>query len=112
VVGVSQTPPYRQAATQSGGYAVTESSKFKLTQGESQDESSSTKGSKKRYSCTIENCTKSFYQKTHLDIHERAHTGVKPYVSKTFCKFSSVTDVKYSPARSRAVAEASHNLET
>jgi uncharacterized Zn-finger protein len=46
------------------------------------DESSSTKGSKKRYSCTIENCTKSFYQKTHLDIHERAHTGVKPYPCK------------------------------
>lgn len=26
-------------------------------------------------------CNKSFYQKTHLDIHVRAHTGDKPFVS-------------------------------
>ncbi|KAH8758810.1 hypothetical protein BGZ57DRAFT_771046 [Hyaloscypha finlandica] len=36
----------------------------------------------KRYRCTIGTCTKSFGQKTHLDIHERAHTGVKPYPCK------------------------------
>ncbi|KAK0100975.1 hypothetical protein ONS96_006207 [Cadophora gregata f. sp. sojae] len=46
------------------------------------EESSSPKNSKKRYQCTIANCNKSFYQKTHLDIHERAHTGVKPYACK------------------------------
>jgi hypothetical protein len=46
------------------------------------DDAGSAKGGKKRYQCTIENCTKSFYQKTHLDIHERAHTGVKPYPCK------------------------------
>ncbi|KAE8450124.1 hypothetical protein EG329_006905 [Mollisiaceae sp. DMI_Dod_QoI] len=79
VVGASQTPPYRQAASQGGGY---EESKFKLTQGTLQDDANSQKGGKKRYQCTIENCTKSFYQKTHLDIHERAHTGVKPYPCK------------------------------
>ncbi|KAF2012505.1 hypothetical protein BU24DRAFT_464893 [Aaosphaeria arxii CBS 175.79] len=37
---------------------------------------------KKRYLCTIENCGKSFYQKTHLEIHTRAHTGVKPFLCK------------------------------
>jgi hypothetical protein len=36
---------------------------------------------KKRYECSIKGCDKSFYQKTHLEIHARAHTGVKPYVS-------------------------------
>lgn len=36
---------------------------------------------RKRYQCTIEDCNKSFYQKTHLEIHTRAHTGVKPFVS-------------------------------
>ncbi|MBV33942.1 MAG: hypothetical protein CMP47_00490 [Rickettsiales bacterium] len=46
------------------------------------ENSSSPKNSKKRYQCTIANCSKSFYQKTHLDIHERAHTGVKPYPCK------------------------------
>jgi hypothetical protein len=81
VVGVSRTPPYVQASSQVGAYASGESSQFKLTQKDLQEEASSPKGGKKRYQCTIENCTKSFYQKTHLDIHERAHTGVKPYVS-------------------------------
>jgi hypothetical protein len=40
------------------------------------------RSNKKRYICTIDNCLKSFYQKTHLDIHERSHTGDKPYVSR------------------------------
>lgn len=43
------------------------------------DGASRSKDDKKRYVCTIENCSKSFYQKTHLDIHERSHTGDKPY---------------------------------
>lgn len=37
---------------------------------------------KKRYQCSMSDCHKSFYQKTHLEIHMRAHTGVKPFVSK------------------------------
>ena len=37
--------------------------------------------SRKRYQCTIPNCNKYFYQKTHLEIHTRAHTGIKPFVS-------------------------------
>ena len=35
---------------------------------------------RKRYQCLMPNCNKSFYQKTHLEIHTRAHTGVKPFV--------------------------------
>ncbi|KAF2457069.1 hypothetical protein BDY21DRAFT_385934 [Lineolata rhizophorae] len=38
--------------------------------------------SKKRYQCSIPDCQKSFYQKTHLEIHTRAHTGVKPFLCK------------------------------
>ncbi|KAI9049524.1 hypothetical protein LZ554_006553 [Drepanopeziza brunnea f. sp. 'monogermtubi'] len=39
---------------------------------------------KKRYQCTItDECDMSFSQKTHLDIHERKHTGERPY----FCTF-------------------------
>lgn len=84
VVGLSQTPPY--ASSQNGGYAAAETSKLKLTHSDQQDEPRSAKsGGKKRYFCTIENCAKSFYQKTHLDIHERAHTGDKPYVCITNC---------------------------
>ncbi|KAF2463757.1 zinc finger protein-like protein OZF [Lindgomyces ingoldianus] len=37
---------------------------------------------KKRYQCSMPNCNKSFYQKTHLEIHTRAHTGVKPFLCK------------------------------
>ncbi|KXL44147.1 hypothetical protein M433DRAFT_78418 [Acidomyces richmondensis BFW] len=37
---------------------------------------------RKRYHCDIAGCGKSFYQKTHLEIHNRAHTGVKPFVCK------------------------------
>ncbi|PMD43258.1 hypothetical protein L207DRAFT_422668 [Hyaloscypha variabilis F] len=81
VVGVSRTPPYVQASPQARTYGSGESSQYKLTQRDVQEEASP-KGGKKRYQCTIENCTKSFYQKTHLDIHERAHTGVKPYPCK------------------------------
>jgi uncharacterized Zn-finger protein len=37
---------------------------------------------RKRYRCDVDDCNKSFYQRTHLDIHRRAHTGVKPFVCK------------------------------
>lgn len=44
-------------------------------------------GKKRKYTCTLPNCGKSFAQKTHLDIHTRAHTGDKPFVSKS-CNLS------------------------
>ena len=37
---------------------------------------------KKRYLCEVPGCGKAFYQKTHLEIHTRAHTGVKPFLCK------------------------------
>lgn len=37
--------------------------------------------SRKQYQCTVPSCSKVFFQKTHLEIHERAHTGAKPFVS-------------------------------
>lgn len=85
VVGVPFTPPYVQTASQ-GGIQTGEGSKFKLTGEDVQDEADSPKGGKKRYQCTIEGCSKSFYQKTHLDIHVRAHTGDKPYVSDAYLR--------------------------
>ncbi|KAK4960989.1 DNA-binding transcription factor [Elasticomyces elasticus] len=36
----------------------------------------------KRYFCEVPGCGKAFYQRTHLEIHTRAHTGVKPFVCK------------------------------
>ena len=36
--------------------------------------------SPRRYACKIPSCSKVFNQKTHLEIHIRAHTGYKPYV--------------------------------
>ncbi|KAK4179865.1 hypothetical protein QBC36DRAFT_375643 [Triangularia setosa] len=38
----------------------------------------------KRYACGIAGCSKMFSQKTHLDIHRRAHTGESPYVSSAW----------------------------
>lgn len=35
---------------------------------------------RRNYACKIGSCAKVFTQKTHLEIHTRAHTGFKPYV--------------------------------
>ncbi|KAF2860956.1 hypothetical protein K470DRAFT_216079 [Piedraia hortae CBS 480.64] len=37
---------------------------------------------RKRYHCEVPDCGKTFYQKTHLELHSRAHTGIKPFVCK------------------------------
>lgn len=111
VVGTRFTPPYVQAVSQVGMQTV-EENKFKLTDEDLQDEASSPKGGKKRYVCTIEGCSRSFYQKTHLDIHIRAHTGDKPYVSDSFIRKTSVSLTIYRIAKSLVAVEASLNLET
>lgn len=54
---------------------------------------------RKRYQCSMPNCNKSFYQKTHLEIHTRAHTGVKPFICKEpACgqRFSQLGNLKVS----------------
>jgi len=79
VVGTSLTIPHRRLPSYSTGMFEDEG-KFKLTH-ESQEQKN--KAGKKQYVCVIEDCHKCFYQKTHLDIHVRAHTGYKPYVSFT-----------------------------
>ena len=44
-------------------------------------------GKKRKYTCTLPGCGKSFAQKTHLDIHIRAHTGDKPFVSNPTARY-------------------------
>ncbi|RAK79799.1 C2H2-type zinc finger protein [Aspergillus fijiensis CBS 313.89] len=54
-------------------------------------------GKKRKYACTLPHCGKSFAQKTHLDIHMRAHTGDKPFVCKEpLCgqRFSQLGNLK------------------
>lgn len=36
---------------------------------------------RRTYGCDVGSCAKYFFQKTHLEIHMRAHTGYKPFVS-------------------------------
>ena len=55
------------------------------------DRSKKSRASCRRYTCDFPDCNKSFCQKTHLDIHRRAHTGDKPYVSGIlFDQFHSI----------------------
>ncbi|MCJ1248334.1 hypothetical protein MMC30_005551 [Trapelia coarctata] len=37
---------------------------------------------RKTYQCDLPTCAKLFYQKTHLEIHMRAHTGYKPFLCR------------------------------
>lgn len=46
----------------------------------------------KKHQCIQPGCGKRFAQKTHLDIHIRSHTGVKPYVSQREPLNNIVTD--------------------
>jgi hypothetical protein len=55
---------------------------YLLDHGQLENKLPQMKSPKKRYECTAPGCLKQFYQKTPLEIHTRAHTGVKPYVSR------------------------------
>lgn len=45
--------------------------------------------SQEAYQCSEISCAKVFHQRTHLEIHERAHTGHKPFVRGRFHDNSS-----------------------
>lgn len=45
---------------------------------------------RKSYECSIPSCAKTFYQKAHLEIHVRAHTGYKPFVSGLYRNYDLV----------------------
>lgn len=70
-------PPLQQLApTGYPGYAMSPPRRLMTNEGQL-----SRSGKKRKYTCTLPDCGKSFAQKTHLDIHTRAHTGDKPFVS-------------------------------
>ncbi|KAL8898623.1 MAG: hypothetical protein Q9192_001982 [Flavoplaca navasiana] len=37
------------------------------------------RGARKTYRCSVASCAKTFHQKSHLEIHVRAHNGYKPF---------------------------------
>lgn len=45
----------------------------------------------KSYQCDLPSCSKAFTQKTHLEIHKRAHSGYKPYVRKSLLRGLRIT---------------------
>lgn len=46
--------------------------------------------SRKKYQCSVATCSKVFFQKTHLEIHVRAHTGAKPFVSDPHLRYRHI----------------------
>lgn len=104
--GVAQTPnmqslPSLQQLTHGGNnafpqhYAMSTPSNPRCTV--VVEEPPSRLGKKRKYSCTLPNCGKSFAQKTHLDIHTRAHTGDKPFVSQTSHTITVLLLIEISP---------------
>ena len=55
----------------------------KLTHSAYQGETRKSGQPEKRWRCLFRKCGARFLQKTHLDIHERKHTGYKPFVCTT-----------------------------
>ncbi|MCJ1472827.1 hypothetical protein MMC13_001476 [Lambiella insularis] len=70
---------------------------------------------RRTYRCDIRSCTKHFFQKTHLEIHMRAHTGYKPFVRAflfTCCMKKTNAVCSSSVVKKRLVANAFRNWET
>ncbi|PYH48292.1 C2H2-type zinc finger protein [Aspergillus saccharolyticus JOP 1030-1] len=83
--GVQLLPPLQQLThggnqAFSHSYSIPPSSSPRCTT--KVDDQPSRTGKKRKYACTLPYCGKSFAQKTHLDIHMRAHTGDKPFVCR------------------------------
>ncbi|GKZ27144.1 hypothetical protein AbraIFM66951_004552 [Aspergillus brasiliensis] len=82
--GVQSLPPLQQL-THGGSNGYPQSYSMPVTNPRCTvmvEEAPSRSGKKRKYACTLPQCGKSFAQKTHLDIHMRAHTGDKPFVCK------------------------------
>ncbi|KAJ2799547.1 DNA-binding transcription factor [Coemansia guatemalensis] len=47
-----------------------------------QDASEGSGGRRRQFVCTVSGCGKVFYQRAHLNIHIRSHTGYKPYACR------------------------------
>ncbi|KAJ1937069.1 hypothetical protein GGF37_005355, partial [Kickxella alabastrina] len=47
-----------------------------------QDASEDNGGRRRQFVCTVAGCGKIFYQRAHLNIHIRSHTGYKPYACR------------------------------
>ena len=83
----TKSRPQQQSTPSSYGLSACRSSSTTSTRSGSDPERgtekvrASGKTTRKRYECDTPSCTKSFFQKTHLEIHMRAHTGYKPFVS-------------------------------
>ncbi|KAJ5677472.1 uncharacterized protein N7477_003105 [Penicillium maclennaniae] len=76
---VQQSLPPLQHLTPPGCPSYLMSPPRRMTSNEGQ---LSRSGKKRKYTCHVQDCGKSFAQKTHLDIHTRAHTGDKPFICK------------------------------
>ncbi len=105
-----QSKSKTSGATASSPVAASVSTPGPQPPSEREGEASSSKN-KKRYECEVPGCGKGFSQKTHLEIHMRAHTGHKPFVSSFVGCVLSVADVS-SSAVSRAVVSASPSWGT
>lgn len=79
----SQRVPRYQASSSASSTSNPTSSAPEIRAAKSQQRDRPThpcRKSRKTYKCSIPSCAKTFYQKAHLEIHIRAHTGYKPFV--------------------------------
>ena len=60
------------------------SSRNKTSQPEQHENEHICRRPSKTYRCSVASCAKTFHQKSHLEIHIRAHSGYKPFVSCNF----------------------------